>query len=244
MNSLPIEYFAVQNSNEIRFEDFVDFVDKRVRTWRDVEAMCLYCDLDDEKLSYMERHFVLPKSVLRMFKDKVQWSSCFVEYDRFDDAFVDEMEDYVDWASVILFSKKVTEECLKRHANRIPFNVLSSSRILSIGFMKEFKDRLDWEEITTLRINVNRLDDEFISTFSDAVDWKMISESGNLMTEQLEKYKERIDWRGISIWRRWTLDEMNRFFDLIDWKVIEKIGNFHLSNSVLNKMKSKVFVVS
>ena len=38
-NSLPIECFAVQNSNEIRFEDFVDFVDERVRTWRGVEAI-------------------------------------------------------------------------------------------------------------------------------------------------------------------------------------------------------------
>lgn len=244
MNSLPVEYYAIQNSNEIRFEDFVEFVKKNVRTWRDVEAMCLHCDLDDEKLSYMELYFVLPKSVLRKFKDRVKWSSCFVEYERFDDSFVDEMKDYVDWASIVLFSKKVTEKCLKRHASRIPFNVLSSSRILSIGFMKEFKDRLDWEEITKLRINVNKLNDEFISTFSDVVDWEMISESGNLMTEQLEKYKEHIDWRGISIWRSWTLAEMNRFFDLIDWKVIEKIGNFHMSSSTLGRMKSKVSVIA
>lgn len=193
MNSIPIQYYAIQNSNKIRFEDFTDFVGKHVKTWRDVEAVCLHCDLDDKQLFYMQRQFALPKSVLRKFKDRVKWSSCFVEYERFDDSFVDEMKDYVEWASIILFSNKVTEKCLKRHADKIPFNILSSSRILSIGFMNEFKNRLDWEEITKLRINMNKLNDKFISSFVDVVDWEMISTSGNLRTEQLEKYKRYIN---------------------------------------------------
>ena len=40
MNSLPVEYFAIQDSNgNIDFDSFRSFVDNHVRTWRDVEYM-------------------------------------------------------------------------------------------------------------------------------------------------------------------------------------------------------------
>ena len=93
MNSLPVEYFAIQETNgDIGLDSFRSFVRNHVRTWRDVEAICLYCDLDDEKLRYMQQTYGLPKSVLRKFRDRIDWS-IFVEYDRFDDAFVEEMRE-------------------------------------------------------------------------------------------------------------------------------------------------------
>lgn len=226
------------------FDEFKLFLDENVRTWRDVEALCLHCNLDKDKFSYVQRHYELPRSVLRKFKDTIDWSGCMVEYDKFDDKFVDEMSDYVDWCGVVLFSRKVTEACLERHFDKVPVKVLSSKRILSTGFMEKFKERLNWNGITSNRIRKGLLDDEFLDKFADVVNWEDISKYGYLTTSQIEKHKDRIDWRAVSIWRGWTQEEMNRFFDLIDWEAIERIGNYSMSSSSIDRMKKKIVAVS
>lgn len=204
MNSLPVEYFAIQETNgDIDLDSFRSFVRNHVRTWRDVEAVCLYCDLDDEKLGYMQRTYGLPKSVLRKFRDRIDWS-IFVEYDRFDDAFVEEMREYVDWGSVVMFSRKVTEDCLRRHADRLPFKVLSGTRAMSLDFMDEFKERMDWKAVTRLWISLHGLTNDLLDRFRELLDWHLISQYGRLSAEQLERYGDMIDWRTLSVWRSWA----------------------------------------
>ena len=244
MNSLPVEYFAIQDSNgNIDLDWFKSFVGDHVQTWRDVESVCLYCDLDDEKLRYMQQTYNLPKSVLRKFKDRIDWSCC-VEYDKFDDAFVDEMKDYVDWGSVAIWSMKVTEDCLRRHVDRLPFKVLSGTRVMSLDFMDEFKERMDWKAVTGVWINRRELTNDFLDRFKEFLDWHLISQYGRLSTEQLERYGDMVDWRTLSVWRSWTSEEMNRFFGMIDWDAIERIGNFHMSSSSIDRMKKAIVVLS
>ena len=240
MNSLPVEYFAIQDSNgNIDFDSFRSFVDNHVRTWRDVESVCLYCDLDDDKLRYMQQTYCLPKSVFRKFKDRIDWSGC-VEYYKFNDAFVEEMKEYVDWASVVMLSKKVTEDCLRHNVDRISFMVLSGTRVMSLDFMDEFKERMCWEEVTRLWISRCRLTNEFLDRFKGFLDWRLISQYGQLSAEQLERYGDLIDWRTLSVWRSWTSDELNRFFDMIDWDAIERIGNFHMTSSFIDRIKMRL----
>jgi len=244
MNSLPIEYFANQDSSgSIDLDSFRSFVGSHVQTWRDVESVCLYCDLDDEKLRYMQRTYHIPKSVWRKLKDRMDWSFC-VAYEKFDDAFVEEMKDYVDWNAVVIWSMKVTEDCLRRHADRIPFTVLSGARVMSLDFMDEFKKRLDWTAVTMMWINHRGLTNEFLDRFKEFLDWGLISQYGRLSAGQLERYGDMVDWRTLSIWRSWTSEEMERFSDRIDWKAIGKIGNYHMSSSAFERMKRRIAVLS
>ena len=37
---------------------------------------------------------------------------------------------------------------------------------------------------------------------------------------------------------------MNMFFDLIDWDAIERIGNYSMPSSFIDRMRKKIIVVS
>lgn len=245
MNSIPVQYFAtIDPGDDGDWRWFVQFVCEHVKTWRDVEALCLYCDLDDDKFRYMQEHFTLPKSVIRKFRDRINWR--IVEYGGFDDAFVDEMAEYIDWDAVVLFCHKVTEDCLERNAGRISFALISAHRVMSVGFMRKFRSELGpyWKNVTVRRMNDHRLDDGFLDEFYDVIDWKLLSNYGGLTEDQIWRHRERIAWSWISVWRKWTSSEMDRFADFIDREAIRKNGSYRLSGAELERavggMKSAV----
>ena len=57
---------------------------------------------------------------------------------------------------------------------------------LSEDFIREFKDKVDWEHISYYQ----KLSEDFIREFKDRVDWMMISRYKTLSEEFVKEFKE------------------------------------------------------
>ncbi len=191
MNSLPIRYYAGQAACAIN--EFYIFCNENLHSWRDVEQLCLYCDLDEERWEYIQDNHTLPKSVLLKKRDCLIWKLVYDEYRIFTDEMVMELKDYVDFRKIITLSPRVTENCLGKFIDRLDFRWLSGARELSFDFMEKFKDKLDWEAVTKLKILAGHADDALLSQFGDRLDWRMLSICNDLSGRQIEKYKNFLD---------------------------------------------------
>ena len=234
MNSIPILYYAGDASRSM--DEFKQFYWNTVKTWRDIEQLCLYCNLDKERMSFVQYNAKLPKSVILKKRDEIDWSRVIGEYEDFNDAMVYELKDYIDFNTLVFWSRKVTEKCLRDFADKLDFNLLSRCRNLSFEFMDDFKDKLNWIRVTVRRINTKKIDNEFLTRFIDYVDWSILSHHWDFTREQVERYKDVLDWSELSVWRRWSLEEIRTYRDRIDWERLKNSGNWYLREGELKKL--------
>lgn len=225
--------------------EFTKFLNENVKRWRDVEQLCLHCDLDEERWIAVQCKYMLPKSVLLAKRDRINWKRSMVEYEKFTDEMVRELKDHVDFGNIALFARHVTEACLREFHDRLDMHLVSRCRDLSDEFLYDFRDSLCWSEITWRRLKSNGyvVDDAFLDRFADFVDWVAISEYARLDSRQLEKYADRLDWMTVSIYRKWTVGEMARFRDRIEWDFIERNGNWHYTPLKCAEMRREAFRV-
>ena len=243
MNSIPVLYYVGDASRNM--EEFMKFWREQVHGWRDVEQLCLHCNLDRDRWEFVQTRFSLPMSVLKKKRDEINWSHVSSEYEKFIDKDVIELKDYVDFNAVVMWSRNVTEKCIRKLADRIDFHVLSQDRDMSFEFMEDFRDQMDWKEVLERRIRKRRIDDEFLVKFSGCVDWEILSRYWNFSDEQLDKYKDLLDWRTLSVWHKWNVNTVARYMELIDWEIISKCGNwFHTPSKMENMRKEALFHVS
>ncbi len=225
MNSIPVLYYVGDAS--VDFGSFKRFWVENCDNWRNIEQLCLHCDLDRERWHFVQTKCILPKSVLRKKCGSLDWSLVYSEYESFTDDMVRELKDYVSFERLCRFGRKMTEQCIREFADRIDFHCLSGARELSFDFMDEFRDRLDWNKITEKKIYYGHLDDEFLTRFADCLDWHLLSRGSGLLDEQLEKYRDFLDWRELSVWRKWNATTVAKYCDLIDWNWISMCGNWY-----------------
>lgn len=237
MNSIPVLYYVGHASRSM--DEFRKFWHEQVHGWRDVEQLCLHCNLDKERWEFVQGHFSLPMSVLSKKRDEIDWSHVSSEYERFNDKNVIELKDYVDFNAVVMWSRNVTEDCFRKFADKIDFHVLSQDRDMSFRFMEDFKDKLDWKEVTKRRIINNNVDEEFLVRFRLHVDWQMLSHHWDFSDEQLEKYRDLLDWRELSVWHKWNVETISRYMELIDWVMVENVGNCYFRSSKMEEMRKE-----
>jgi len=94
------------------------------------------------------------------------------------------------------YYKKLSEEYIRENADSIDqkgWNYISSKPILSEDFIREFADRLDWEQISRKQ----PLSDKFINEFEDYVDWYALDMNPNISN----KMKKQLRLMGLSDWQ-------------------------------------------
>jgi hypothetical protein len=104
-------------------------------------------------------------------------------------------------------SKKINQLLILDNISKLPYNVIkdidsvvplpwwwiSRYQKLSEDFIREFQDRVDWNDISSNQ----KLSEGFIIEFQDKVDWFLISGSQKLSEEFILKNIDRIDFRMI-----------------------------------------------
>ena len=243
MGSASVFYCTMYDDFVGHIDKFEAFVHEYLDDEKEVEDLCMKCDLTKRQWECVQRYCVMPQSVLKAKRNKICWDKLMMEYEGFTDEFVYEMGDYLDFHTVVLFSDKVSEECLRHFADRLPWQTLSEHRVMSFEFMDEFKDRMYWDDVTALWINKDRISEEFLERYSDYVNFLFMSKyCACLSTDMLEKFKDKLDWDTLTLYRKWTLDEAKRFYDRINWSRVERNeGNFHYSLSKMRNMRQKAW---
>lgn len=110
------------------------------------------------------------------------------------------------------------EFCYRHINNSILWTEISERHDLSIDFVREFRDKINWETICN---NGNfAFTWEFLDEFEDRIDWYVISDSKVLEHKDLIKYKDKLNWSSITRNQKLTEEELYQFSDLLNWNFI------------------------
>ena len=215
------------------------FVDKKNISEKDWEKISRYEDLTENFIRKFSDELIwgifpwkvkdnLSDKFIREFKHKIVWDSfgCFRD---FDEDFLWEVRDYVDWSWVFwnqTLSKNIIDKCLenKEIKNKVEWTPILLKKDLSKEEIKKYLNEVDWCFITKIfrggeiltRINSSYMRSDILKDYPDKFDWHEISKEFCLDVEFVRKFKDKLDW-----------DILSKRMDVrLDEKIYREFGNY------------------
>lgn len=72
---------------------------------------------------------------------KIDWS--LLNYDNFDENFIEEYRDYVDWQQVSIHIN-LSEKFIEKYADKLDWHMVSFYQVFTPEMEKKFEDRIYW----------------------------------------------------------------------------------------------------
>ena len=82
---------------------------------------------------------------------------------------------------------------------------------MSEDFIREFKDEVDWDEISKNQ----KLSEEFIKEFEYNIDWTVITKYQRLSEKFIKEFKDELDWEYICLYQVLSDEFIEEFKDKI-----------------------------
>ena len=145
--------------------------------------------------------------------------------------------DMYDWRAIYehsILSESFKIELFREFKDKVNWHEISKYQKLSENFIREFKDYVDWGIISRCQ----KLSENFIREFQDKVDWWNISKYQKLSQKFIRKFQDKVDWRCISESQKLSEYFMQEFRDKIKWYWISKYQK--LSEKFIRKFQDKI----
>ena len=145
--------------------------------------------------------------------------------------------DMYDWRAISeysILSESFKIELFREFKDKVNWHEISKYQKLSENFIREFKDYVDWGIISRCQ----KLSENFIREFQDKVDWWNISKYQKLSEKFIRKFQDKVDWRCISESQKLSEYFMQEFRDKIKWYWISKYQK--LSEKFIRKFQDKI----
>lgn len=114
------------------------------------------------------------------------------------------------------------EDYIRKNANTLPWNYISRFQPLSLNFIREYQDRIDWRELCQNDKIGFTLD--FVREFEDKVSWIKISEQDVIAKDEnaIIEFNKKINYTalGTNI-NNFTPELLERFEEEFDWIIID-----------------------
>jgi len=139
-----------------------------------------------------------------------------------------------NWYKISQIPGLLSEDFIREFKDKVNWDKISQHQTLSEDFIREFQDKVNWDEISRIR----NLSEDFIRKFADKMDWGWISYHQKLSEDFIREFQGKLDWRRIS--GRQTLSEnfIREFQDKVYWEEIS--GQQKLSENFIREFKNKV----
>lgn len=134
------------------------------------------------------------ESLLREYKDKVEWDSLFRRGIILKEDFIKELieDGTLDDRLIKEFIScyhPLSEQFISEFADRLEWIYISSAQKMSEEFMNKYEHKLDFHFLPQYR----RLSNEFIKKYEDRWNWLTIAETQkNVSKELIERHKDEI----------------------------------------------------
>lgn len=115
-----------------------------------------------------------------------------------------------------------------------------SSQALSPKFIREYKDKLNWNIISEKQ----RMSEEFIDEFQDYINWNKLCTywARSKFSEQFAlEHKDKVNWRTISYYMNFSLEFLYEHIDLID--VSQLLMNYSVRDKIMNDVDFLTFLL-
>ncbi|GIX90852.1 uncharacterized protein CDAR_551961 [Caerostris darwini] len=114
--------------------------------------------------------------------------------------------------------QKLSEDFIREFQDKVDWEEISICQKRSEDFIREFQDKVDWEEISICQ----KLSEDFIREFQDKVDWYWISICQKLSEDFIREFQDKVDWEEISEYQKLSEDFIREFQDKVHWEEIFK----------------------
>jgi len=94
----------------------------------------------------------------------------------------------------------------------------SCSQTLSENFIRTFKDKVDWDNISCQQ---QHLSEDFIREFQDKVNWMYVSAYQTLSEEFIREFQDKVNWVNISEYQTLSEDFIEEFQNKVYWQYIK-----------------------
>lgn len=143
------------------------------------------------RLSMYQR---LSEDFIRQFKDQVNWD--YISSQQIlTEAFIREFMDQISWPA-ISWAQPLSPGFMREFRDRLQWDNVLSYHDLSETLLREFMPLFDWSCWNFLCMRQN-LSIEFINEFDDKINWMALSHNQNLTAEHLRVFKDKLNWNTI-----------------------------------------------
>lgn len=105
-------------------------------------------------------------------------------------------------------------------------------QVLTEDFMRDFKDKLDWDTISLCQT----LGSTFIDEFADLLNWSIMSETQMLTIDQMQNYAPNLHWNGVSKFQVLTPEFIVKYKHMLNWDSLPQYQT--ITAEILSKCKS------
>ena len=119
------------------------------------------------------------------------------------------------------------------HSHKLCWDILSKRR-LSYDIFREFKHKLNWDDLS----EHSGFTEERIEEFIDKVNWDKISEHQELSEEFIDKHQDRVNWDKISEHQDLSEEFIDKHQDRVNWDKISE--HQYLSEEFIDKHQGRV----
>lgn len=191
-----------------------------------------------ERISRSEK---LSEDFMRKYEKHLYWEE-LCKYQDMSEKFIEEFINKI-YARPLLDRGLINENFIRRYADTINWKTVSNSRAdLSIGFLREFKDKIDWQRyfynhtptqkfveefrdvipLSTVIYKV-KMTEDFIRRYRIELEkyysfWSSICETQDLSEEFIEEFADKVNWKVISYRQKLSRRMIEKYADKLDWK--------------------------
>jgi len=132
--------------------------------------------------------------------------------------------DTLDWENIS--RQELTVDFIREFKEYLNWDIITNFFLSSEVFIREFQDKVVWDTISSKMKFRNDYDYDFFEEFSDRFNWIKISKWGNMDEHFVIKFEEYLDWNIISGVQGLTEYLIRRFNHKINWENFNR--NYHV----------------
>ena len=187
-------------------------------------------------------HAGLTENFMRDFHKELNWA-CISMYQMLSEDFIEEMREYtsvyfykiVEYQVLSINTIRTFQSELGENDNEL-WEHLSEYQEFSEEILREFKNKVYWPAVTNLNLSEN-----FIREFRDYIDWEQMSLKRDLSHEFILEFKHRFNWEYMLDFHKFSEDILRQcceYFTLDDWEIVSY--SQCLSEAFIREYQNKV----
>jgi hypothetical protein len=149
---------------------------------------------------------------------------------KLSEEFIREHADKVDWYRISIY-QQLSESLIRDYADKLTWITISRCQKLSESLIRDYADKVNWDCISVFQ----NLSEDFIREHADRVNWDDISEYQRLGEEFIREHADKVCWMNVSIYQNLSEDFIMEFEDKVVWGYILEYQN--LSDEFINNIK-------
>ena len=130
--------------------------------------------------------------------------------------------------------QKLSLDFIREFKNKVNWTYILKYQKLSEDFIREFKDKVNWDWISQYQ----KLSEDFIREFKNKVNWTYILKYQKLSEDFIREFKDKVNWDWISQYQKLSEDFIREFKNKVNWTYILKYQK--LSEDFIREFKDKV----